>query len=260
MRLSDEWPTTRRRVLRAGALLPAVAIGATGARGSTDQPRGEETLSAALDANFDGKRDLRIQRAPDPSDETPNRGQVLHATSDGERTEDYAVTLAGTAEEKLTLGDLTASSDDGTDTDRFAYDYFEGDEETGPAPDEAWLVLRKANGESDSQHVVFRTEDVETSTEAWRTRDVAPELEGSFPEEGLGQSWKQLDLEELEYRKRTENLVETFGSDARVLAAGIGRGTPTTGASVADVYYDDFVLDGEERTLEPTAERGEGQG
>lgn len=260
MRFTDDSHVTRRRVLGAAAALSFAGFGVTGVRGFADR-HDDDTLARAIDANFDRRRDLRLRWSPDPSDETPRRGQVLHATSDGNDTLDYAVTLSVTEEDDLTLGDLAADeqleSRDHEDA-RFAYDFYTGEQETGPSPDEVWLVLRSESDTHDFR-AIFRTEDVAAAGDGWQTRNVARELEGSVPEAGLGQVWKQFDFDDLTWTEATENPVGEFGADKAVLAVGVGRGTPTVEETTADTYYDNLVVAGERRELAPTEERGEGR-
>lgn len=252
MNFTGDRPTTRRSVVRAAASLSVLGLGVTGVRGFANRRNGE-TLSGAVDTNFDRQKELQLGRDRDPSQETPRRGQVLHATSDGAETEDYAISLAVTDEEELALSDLT-SADDG-----FVYDWFEGEAETGHAPDEAWIVLRTESMNEGEFRAVFRTEFSESRSGEWETRSVGPEIEGSFPEDGSGQLWKAYQFDELASERLTDDLIEQFGGDASVLAAGIGRGTPQTEPTVADTYYDSLVLAGEERTLEPTEKPGGGR-
>lgn len=251
MNFTDDRLASRRNVVRAAAVLPLLGLGVDEARGfvrSDDQ----KTIAGAVDANFDQTKELQIVRDPDPSDETPQRGQVLHATSDGTATGDYALSLAATDDEELALSDV-ADSEEG-----FAYDWFEGEAETGMAPDEAWLVLRTAEMSEREFRAVFRTEFSASRSGEWETRSVGPEVDGTFPEEGSGQRWKEYRFDAMSSVRVTENLLETFGGDATVLAAGIGRGTPQTEPTVADTYYDNIVLDGEKRTLEATVDRSGG--
>lgn len=252
MKLTRDGLTTRRNVVRAAAAVPLLGLGVTEVRGFVDRHDGE-TISGAVDANFDRRRDLTIRRERDPSEETPRRGQVLNATSDGTETEDYAIALAVTDEEDVTLADVT-SSDGG-----FEYDWFEGDGETGHSPDEAWIVLRTSDMDEGEFRALFRTEFFESRSGEWETRTVGPEIEGTFPEDGSGQLWKEYQFDEMRSVRVTDDLIDEFGADASVLAAGIGRGTPQTEPTVADTYYDTLVLDGEERSLEATEERGGGQ-
>jgi len=260
MQDSNERPTSRRSVLRSGALLPAVGVwwGDTGGRASTSQEReDEQTLAAGLDTNFDLQSELQFERAPDPSRGSGNRGRVLRATSDGVATPDYAVTLVVTTDEDLALSDLVEADDE----EGFAYDYLAGEDETGPVPDEAWLVLRSTKENREGLNPVLRTEVDDEAADGWRTRTVGPEIVGTVPEEGSGQEWKAFDRTALTVERIGTDIVERFGADASVLAAGIGRGTPSTEPTVADAYFDAFVLDGEERTLEATRKRrGEGAG
>lgn len=253
MRFTADQFRTRRTVLRAAVAVPLIGLGVNEARGFVDRHDGE-TLAGAVDSSFDGRKDLQIRRAGDPSGETPRRGRVLHATSDGIATKDYALTLAVTDEEELTLADLT-SADEG-----FVYDWFEGTDETGHSPDEAWIVVRTADMAEGEVRALFRTEFFESRSGEWETRRVGPEIEGTVPEDGSGQLWKEYQFEELTSVRVTDDLVDEFGADATVLAAGIGRGTPQTEPTVADTYYDELIIDGVERSLEATEERGGGRG
>lgn len=250
MKLTGDRLTTRRNVVRAAAGLSVLGLGVGAARGFADDEE-RETLAGAVDTNFDRRKELHIRLVDDPPVERQGRGRVLHATSEGTETEDYAVTLTVTDDEELTLADLT-SSDGG-----FEFDWLEGANETGHSPDEAWIVLRTSDMDEGEFRAVFRTEFSDSRSGEWETRTVGPEIEGSIPEDGSGQLWKEYQFDELSSVRLTDDLVEQFGADASVLAAGIGRGTPQTEPTVADTYYADLVLDGEERSLDPTGKREE---
>ncbi|WP_306055585.1 twin-arginine translocation signal domain-containing protein [Natronococcus wangiae] len=236
---------TRRSFLGTGAI---AAVGGAGVNSNTDVL--EQPISAALSRTFDvdgdGTDHVQFVSTADPAGK---RDSVLQATSQGNATKDYAVSLQNLTPAKLTLEDLV--------TDGLAYDYYVGADNTSMTPNEVCLVL---SGRGKGMELVFRTKD-DDRTGGWYTRDVTPELTGESDLPGSDQPWKRLhitrknatamDASNIEFLE--ENLLESFDAETRVRAAGLGHGTPTMEPSTIDTYYDGFTVASTEYEL-PTTE------
>lgn len=185
-----------------------------------------------------GGADLRVVSAPDPA----GGGTVIHATSSGTKTTDYATSMVSTG--GVTLGSLG----------QFAYDYYGGKHNQRSAPDEVWMLLEDANG---THHVVFRQASTDPDGQQWRTRNVLAEIRGkTSPSPGV--EWARLadgggsggfDVEYL-----GANLLGTFGAGAVIRRVGVGRGRTSGGGTVADTYFRNLRLNGRHLDL-PAAGR-----
>lgn len=251
---------TRRTVLGGVAGLAALAVGA-GAAPDIALGGGPDGLARSFDTNDDGDAEMVIRRVSDPPG--GRTGSVINATTDGADTPDYAASLARLASEQLTLDELVA--------DGFAYDYYEGSASTSPGPDEVWLVIHSTEDGEQGRHILFRKETdsgtdsggngTTTQEPTWSTRDVAAELVGDFSAGESGEPWKEFHIDGRSIEPVAEsdgNIVATYGADASVKWAGIGRGSPGWESFVANTYYDAFTVAGEERSLPVTDGKGGG--
>ncbi|TYL38197.1 hypothetical protein CV102_13440 [Natronococcus pandeyae] len=237
---------TRRSVLGTGVV---AALGGTALSGDTDVL--EQPVSAALSRSFDidgdGTEHVQFTATEDP-DPDGERGTVLQATSQGQPTKDYAVSLQNITSAKLTLDDLVSEG--------LSYEYYVGEDNTSMAPNELCLVL---TGRGSGMDLVFRTKDDDRNG-GWYTRDVTPELTGDSDLPGSDQPWKRLHvtrknvaaMDGSNVEHLDENLLERFDGETRVRAAGLGHGTPTMEPSVIETYYDEFTVAGTEYELSTT--------
>ncbi|WP_306059831.1 hypothetical protein [Natronococcus wangiae] len=238
----------RRLLLRNAA---AVAVGSAAISNDAEltelfEDPVSSALSRSVDIDGDGIDHVQFAAADDPAGE---RGTVLQASSQGAATRDYAISLRNLAFADLTLADLV---DDG-----LAYDYYVGADNTSMAPNEVCLVL---TGPENGLDLVFRTKDDEREGD-WYTRDVATELIGDSELPGSEQPWKRIHLtrENATAMDRSnvelleENLLERFGADTSVRAAGLGHGMPTMEPETIDTYYDAFAVAGTEYELPTTS-------
>lgn len=196
-----------------------------------------------------------------------DRGAVVHASSDGEATTDYAACLVNVEAAGLTLGEAAEEDDEPA----VSYDYFQGPENANSAPDEAFVVV-DPDEDDDEVTVAFLSTndgvdpdpadvDCEDDDKQWETRDVSAELRG---EAG---GWRDAPISRERFESgepllplaialRDEDgaeadLVEALGEDAPLLGVGFGKGS-TMGETVSDVYFDDLVV-GEETYAFPAA-------
>lgn len=193
-----------------------------------------------FDANLDGRFANRMRISDDPADD--GRERVVHVTSNGVETTDYAVSLVDVRDASLTLGDVTESGS-------LTYDYYRGSKSTSVVPGPVYLLLQT----SDGLYTVFRI-GRDQREGGWHTRDVSEELSvGRWRARNLAQS--QSGADELSadtvvnglFRGETSDLFEDvpgqFGTDARLLAVGVGNGQLSKPVTV-DAYFDDVqVLD-----------------
>lgn len=239
---------TRRSLVRNSVVAALGGVAVSDGKELLDKPA-SAALSRSHDIDGDGTDHVQFVAADDPADD---RGTVLRATSRGEETRDYAVSLQNLAFAKLTLADLV---DDG-----LSYDYYVGAENTSMAPNEVCLVL---TGRGNGMDLVFRTKDddrEDAEGEEWHTRDVAPELTGESDLPGSDQPWKRIHLtrknatamDGSKVEHLEENLLGHFDDNTRVRAAGLGHGTPTMEPSIIDTYYDEFTVAGTAYELSTT--------
>ena len=154
----------------------------------------------------------------------------IHVTSGGNSTVDYAASVVE-PERELTLGGI----------DRLSYDFYEGAANTGPAPDDTFLVVENDAG----RHGAYLSYDAGGPSGRWRTHDVAARIRGDVA--GTN-GWFEYTTVEGGGGKRFENVVERFGADARLVRVGVGRGDavdPTT----LDVFYDNLRINDATRSF-----------
>lgn len=196
-------------------------------------------------ADDDDKWDVDLDLADDPAD--TGRDDVVHLTSEGRATSDYAMSMV----------DVPDTDIDQVDTLEFSY--FEGSNNTNAAPDEVWLVIEDGDGD---RHIVFQRFDDGTVIPAqeWRTQEVAPTITGASPTIG-GQAegvWTEVAVDQPISDPRgfldglssddlttlSEDLTAEF-PDATVLAAGVGHGAPEGTLTTVDLFVDDLVFNGQ---------------
>lgn len=186
----------------------------------------------------------RMRLVSDPAD--GDREGVVHITSGGDESQDYAVSGIDLRAENLTLADV---SSDGAIT----YDYYKGEQASYRVPDEVFLILQRADG---GIAVTYRKEDTDQD-EQWHTRDVSSEFSQD--------DWRafevdasDIDLEDEQVRVTAEvignnimalreqdyysGVVDRFGEDTSVLAIAIGNGS--VDGTISDAYFNNIqVLD-----------------
>lgn len=239
---------SRRAVLRAGASMVAAGGLAVTSGDLAVRAMAPAGQARTFDIDENGEENQQFVVTDDPAG---GPGEVLHATTDGVATTDYAVTMANLSRDDLTLAGLDARG--------LEYDYYVGSSETGMSPDEVVIVVHT---DDEGRKLVFRTEDGTRvrGGETWRTRDVTPELTGTSSLPGIDQHWKAFHPDGRQVERIGRNLVARFGGDATVKGVGVGKGTPTTGEAVSDTYYDRFTVAGTEYDLPTTVRPGRGTG
>ena len=243
----------------------------------------DETFQNVM--HFDGDPALEFCESVEESD----RERVVHVTSDGEETSDYAASIVNVSEQELTVGDV----DDGIE---LSYDYFQGPENAKAAPDEVFVIVEASEAEVESaagddqddatadgtetqaqtdgtgqDHVTIAFQTMNDGVEpsetlscddegwGWQTRDVAAEMGGQ------GRGWRDttVPVDRIESGEMLlpigialrdaepfESLLDEYGADRRLLAVGFGKGR-TMQETVVDVYYDDLVVGDETYEFPP---------
>ncbi|MFC6716025.1 hypothetical protein ACFQGT_17780 [Natrialbaceae archaeon GCM10025810] len=216
-------------------------------------PQGVQHNEAVLwDHDMDLAFTNRMRLTADPADE--GREDVVHVTSDGEESQDYAVAGIDLRAEDLTLG---AVEDDGSIT----YNYYKGETATYRVPDEVFLILQRADG---GIAVTYRKEDTD-QFQTWETRDVSSEFEAD--------GWRMIDVDAdeidvddeqvrvtaetigtnimaLREQEQYSDVVDQFGADAHLLAVAIGNGS--VDGVVSDAYFHDLEVAGTSYTVPAT--------
>ncbi|QKY20961.1 right-handed parallel beta-helix repeat-containing protein [Halolamina sp. CBA1230] len=193
-----------------------------------------------LDIDGDGVTEMGVESASDPADS----GDVAHVTSAGSETTDFATSAVQlNPDDPPTLGELT----DGT-TD-LVYEYYEGVDNSGAAPDEVYLLIAESDG---TRHVVFHTSNDNKhlnsppSDETWLSRNVHKEIAGNpDPEDNPNYNWREFTAEGYPSLGSADgtDLSDEFGDDAELITVAAGRGG--TSGTTADVYYRDLQCDGD---------------
>jgi len=251
------------------AAFPDAAQGRT----NTDRPLSGPALG---DINENGRFETAMHLDGDPigklcesedgANEASDRERVVHVTSNGEETVDYAASLVDLTHQDLTLGDVTSSDAS------LQYDYFEGPDNRNAAPDEVFVITdydQQSDGNADSADgevvtVAYLTAndgrepdpvdvDCAEDNKQWRTRDIADEVASPAGWRDRTVTRKMVETGEMllpetialrESDPAEESLVERYGEDVKLLAVGFGRGWTTRG-TVVDVYYDELVVNDE---------------
>jgi hypothetical protein len=219
-------------------------------------------------------------RGSDESDNAENANND-DGDDDGDETEgeaeptyDIGISLVNISERGLTIQDIAdydggeADSGQGTPDAGFAYDWaaterdvvgVNTDHQGLGSPDDVWFFLDDSP-EAEETDVsdrsgpfftnakpVFRTsyadrddaasqDTTEWEYEEWNTRTVTEEFEAH--------GWKELSLQERNFVRVEDNILETYG-DTQVVGVGISRGDPFWGPSVLDTYYRNLHVNGE---------------
>lgn len=243
----------RRTFIKAGASTLALAAFSNTTTAS-GHPSPEDFVQPGVNQIGDG--DLNVVSSADPAS---GRGNVAHATSEGESTTDYVTTVRPLNE---SLGEFADGS-------TLTYEYYEGPDNGHAAPDEVWLYIRDGDGE---YHVIFHAANDDFSNgdvpddETWLTRNVHNEITGDpDPEDNPNFTWFELkdDLtrEQVGPTNNADNLVDVYGEDAEVLRIGAGVGRTGGGGAVSDVYFRNLEFDGHSRGQFPVnGGRGNGRG
>jgi predicted ribosomally synthesized peptide with SipW-like signal peptide len=189
-----------------------------------------------FDFSGDGNYDLDFELSDDPAG---GSGTVIHGTSSGATTTDYATAVISVEE---TIGNIKSGS--------LSYEYYGGADNTNSAPDEVWLLIEETDG---TQHVVYHTSnDGAITAQTWETRNVHLEIDGApDPEDNPGFKWFEVTSGGVSGINNNDgdgnnvaDLGDAFGNDATVLAMGIGLGKTGAGGAVSDVYYRNPQLNG----------------
>jgi hypothetical protein len=174
----------RRTILRGtiGAAVGAVSVsaltGSAAARGAGNGGPEEFVQPGAnlFDINEDGTTNLILQSAADPA---TSRGSVTHATSNGNQTVDYATSV-------IAVGQLSFSEFTAPQNHTLTYEYYEGPNNRGAAPDEVWVYVEDDDGD---KRVFYRASNDEnpepTPDEQWLTRNIHKEILGN-PDHNIG--------------------------------------------------------------------------
>ncbi|WP_158055996.1 twin-arginine translocation signal domain-containing protein [Halorussus halophilus] len=175
-----------------------------------------------FDLNDDGSFDAEVTAGSDSvrDDAHPN---PVHVTSGGNSTVDYAASVVE-PDGELRLGDVQ----------QLSYDYYEGPNNAGPAPDDTFLVVENGDG----RHGMYLSFDADAPSEQWQTHDVAARIRGDT--EGTS-GWFEYTAVEGGDDRNFDNVVERFGEDARLVRVGIGRGDAVEPATL-DVFYDNLRI------------------
>lgn len=225
--------------------------GDDGATGSDDsvaeasQFEGVHHNEAVLwDHDMDMAFTNRMRLAADPADPADGGRQgVVHVTSAGE-SQDYAVSGIDLRSRDLTLGDVNESGS-------FTYDYFKGEDASYKVPDEAFLILQRADG---GISVTYRKKDTDQRG-VWDTRDVSSEFsKGDW--RAIDVDAGDIDVEDEQVRVTSEvigqnimalreqehyaGVLDRFSADASLLAVAIGNGS--VDGVVSDAYFDNIQV------------------
>jgi len=185
-----------------------------------------------------GTVDVRMSRDAPSSNATASGvhpptepGGVVHVTSGGTSTTDYAISMRG---------GLNVSLSGIADGD-ISFKYYDGSNNQNSTADEVWVVVTDGGG---TDHLLWRHKADPTGTnvaaQTWMSRDVAAELQAykpdSFHWNEVGGSLSQAPT--------------TAYSSGHVKAVGFGRGDTGTGR-ILDTYYADLEVNGSIRQFRP---------
>ena len=197
----------------------------------------------SLDLNYDGVSKMEVSSVSDPV----GSGSVTHVVSQGDDGgsvatggPDYGL-AAVEFDDPPSLGELAAGT-------TLTYQYYEGANNAGAAPDEIWLLIKDDAGE---RHVVWHTsnddftrdDSEKQADEAWLTRDVRAEIAGDpDTEDNPNYNWSEITADGIDSLGSADgtDLSEEFGDAAKLITVAIGRGGNSS--TVADVYYKDLKL------------------
>lgn len=206
----------RRTVL--GGLGTAIALGVVSSPVSAtgDPDDFIQVGENEVDGDGDGDAQVNVYVAKDPEGGRGGRRRVTLISSDGQSTGDYATSVTA-------VGQTRFDSIDGT----IKYDYYAGANNQNAAPDEVWLLVEDASGDS---HVLFDTiNDGSPSAQTWETANVFADT--SHPD------WNELN---------DDGSITSYTADGSdvIQRLGVGRGN-FGGDIVSEVYYDNPRIDGD---------------
>lgn len=213
------------------------------------------------DPAFPGEDPVSEDDHDDYPDPDKPRDEVIHVTSEGDRTSDYAASLVNIRKRtnrRVNLRHVERGS--------LSYDYFQGPKHRTAAPDEVFLVLQTPKQRKRNKGVALfktindgRSPPKKRRKGKWRTVDVVDEMtSGDWrsikisedPEdlvrggkgETIGEAVERI-AANLRDKKRTfSNVVRKFGKNAELVGVGVGVGNTRRKRKV-DIYYDNLVLD-----------------
>lgn len=195
----------------------------------------------ANDTSTNAGRESHMVRTDDPAE--GGRNGVVHVHSNGSATRDYAVSMrSGFA---LPLENITLAGG----STPVKYDYYGGPNNENSAPDEVYLVVN--DGTTD--RLVFHAgNDGDPAAETWKTRDVGAEITGDGSPLNDSFFWKEVTSSGVQslIRPSGGGLDDYFPSGTVIKAIGFGRGN-TGGEVVLDTYYDNLVVNNNEREFRP---------
>lgn len=237
-------------------------------------PMGFETIMHYDgDPAFPGEEQVSLREHDEYPDPDKPREWVVHVTSEGMQTSDYAASLVNLrkrARQPVTLQDVRDGG--------IRYDYFQGPDHGGSAPDEVFLVLQTPQ-QADRNEGVALFKHVDDGQDApaslgggqWRTFDVSthmtsgewraiqihedPEKMRVSEDETLGEAVERTAATLRDQEETFGNVFREYGGDAEVVGVGFGVGSTREQITV-DVYYDNLVV----RVPRPGEGRGRGQG
>lgn len=217
---------SRRRISRRGFLTAVGTVAGTavvpglgrGQEVDTSLPPGAVLFDLDDDGTFEAEVTSGVETVGDDGHPAP-----IHVTSAGNSTVDYAASVVE-PEGDVTLGDI----------DRLSYDYYEGPENDGPAPDDTFLVVENDDG----RHGMYLSFDADPASEQWQTYDVAARMRGDTS--GTSDWFEYTSVEGGDGRT-FDDVVERFGEDARLVRVGVGRGDAVEPATL-DVFYDNLRI------------------
>jgi len=235
----------RRSVLQklGGGL--AVALGGLSPVTQTAAAHEKSTVGKGIICDISGDQVFSAQMplAADPAGE---RGTVVHATSRGQRTRDYVCSTVDLTDFDFTLGGVAQSG--------LSYEFYEGEHNTGAAPDEVFLTIKKGR----DFYVAYRTLDAAPRKGTWHTRAVDDEISRSGwrttkidrsqinPQARLAMTSNQAITNAINLLRQepSTDLLDKFGRNAQLLAVTLGVGSVTRPQKI-DTYFDSLQIAGD---------------
>ena len=242
----------RRTFLTVCASLAGLAAGTAPVAASrgTDGTHSRRAVTPRVyqfDLDRDGRTDVDFVSARAPRRRDGRRGttssRVAHATSRGDRTRDYAVSMKPL---HVSLGLIAAGT-------ALRFDYYAGERDGSAGPGDLWLYVADA---SRDRHLVYLPSTAlrrgRRRGGTWRTIRVDEAVRGRPAVRG-GHSvrWREVAGSTplpvrnggRRVRRPAADLVKRFGKRAAVIAVGVGVGSRDRGV-VHDVYYGPVRLGG----------------
>lgn len=205
-------------------------------------PRGGRAVICELDSSVDDETlyDAEMHRTEDPC--PSERQGVVHVTSNGEETTDYAHGMVNVVERvgRLALTELSG----------LTFGYVEGGDIEQPLPDEVFVAFMTADGD-ETLHLAFVHLDDGKAADhekVWRELDVHAALQEEMwtvmelgIEDFASSNAAEQAAGQLKEAEKHDDLMSAFG-DATLVGVGFGAGnteTPTT----LHRFYDDLVVE-----------------